>query len=156
MAEPTLVSRRPFIEPDLRPHVGTHADGAHQSIGSGASAKEVSQVARQVLNDAGYMSMSRRWHPQEFLGRVMHATEDTQFTVLDDEAVLLNLNNGHYYTLNGMGTVIWDLLDGTRTLHAVLDVICERFEVGRDQAHDDLVALVMRMEREGLLHEERG
>ena len=34
-------------------------------------------------------------------------------------SVLLHLESGQYHGLNEMGTVIWDLLDGTKTLSEV-------------------------------------
>ena len=40
---------------------------------------------------------------EEFLNRIIIPHPDVHCTVLDGEAVLLNLKNGHYYTLNRVG-----------------------------------------------------
>ena len=41
---------------------------------------------------------------------------DVQCSVLDGEAILLNLETGAYFTLNRAGTVTWELFDEARTL----------------------------------------
>jgi hypothetical protein len=43
-----------------------------------------------------------------------------------------------------------------QTLSAIHVVLCERFEVGAEQALDDLVALANELIQEGLLQLERG
>ena len=80
---------------------------------------------------------------------------DIQCSVLDGEAVLLNLETGSYFTLNRVGTVSWELFDGERTLNQVHSAICERFEVSEDVARQDLLALVSHLGQEGLIQHER-
>lgn len=80
---------------------------------------------------------------------------DVQCSVLDGEAVLLNLETGAYFTLNRAGTVSWELLDGKRTLHQIHSAICERFEVSEEVARQDLLALVQHLDQEGLIQPER-
>ena len=81
---------------------------------------------------------------------------DVHCTVLEGEAVLLHLKNGHYYTLNRIGTVTWELFDGKQTLKDVHRKICARFEVKEDKALKDLMVLVNRLGQEGLIQQERG
>ena len=80
---------------------------------------------------------------------------DVQCSVLDGEAVLLNLETGSYFTLNSVGTVAWELFNGERTLTHVHAAICERFDVGEDVARRDLLSLVSHLEQEGLIQGER-
>ncbi|GKS57778.1 hypothetical protein YTPLAS18_13050 [Nitrospira sp.] len=155
MTETKTAPKGLFIQSDLRPDVHAEVESTALPGGTGASTAEIASVASHVLTGAGYPSACQRWDPSLFLGRVLTHSCDVQFTVLDDEAVLLNLTNGHYYTLNRVGTMIWGSLDGRRPLNDTLDQLCKQFEVDRGRAHDDLVALVVRMEHEGLLQEER-
>jgi len=80
---------------------------------------------------------------------------DVQCSVLDGEAVLLNLETGAYFTLNRAGTVTWELFDGARTLDQIHSAICERFEVSEEVARQDLLALVEHLGQEGLIQPER-
>ncbi len=81
--------------------------------------------------------------------------EQVHSSVLDGESVLLNLSSGRYYSLNVVGSTIWDLCGGERSLRQILSAICERFEVSVSQAQNDVLELIMHLEQEGLLHTER-
>ena len=80
---------------------------------------------------------------------------DVQSTTMDGETVLLALDTGRYYTLNRLGTVIWDQCNGHTTMKDIHAVLCDRFEVSSDRALDDLVALANQLVQEGLLQQER-
>ncbi len=72
-------------------------------------------------------------------------------TAVDGEAILLNLDNGHYYTLDPIGSEIWGMLDGNCSLQCVVDRVCTDYDVGKDQARSDLLELVEDLQREGLV-----
>lgn len=76
---------------------------------------------------------------------------DVQCSVLDGEAVLLNLETGSYFTLNRVGTVTWELFNGEHTLAQVHAKLCERFEVGEEIARQDLLSLVKNLDQESLI-----
>jgi hypothetical protein len=76
---------------------------------------------------------------------------DVQCSVLDGEAVLLNLETGSYFTLNRVGTVAWELFNGERSLTQVHEKLCERFEVSQEVARQDLLSLVKNLDQESLI-----
>ncbi len=80
---------------------------------------------------------------------------DVQSTTMDGETVLLALDTGRYYTLNRLGTAIWDQCTGRNTMRDIHEVLCDCFEVSPDRALDDLVALTNQLVEEGLLLQER-
>ena len=80
---------------------------------------------------------------------------DVQSATMDGETVLLALDTGRYYTLNRVGTAIWDQCTGHTTMRDIHAVLCDRFEVSPDRAFDDLVALASQLVQEGLLQQER-
>ena len=80
---------------------------------------------------------------------------DVQSTTMDGETVLLALDTGRYYTLNRLGTAIWDQCNGHTTMRDIHAVLCDRFQVSSDRALDDLVALANQLVQEGLLQQER-
>ena len=53
------------------------------------------------------------------------------------------------FALNGIGVYIWGLLDGQRSLHAVLAAVLERYDVSADEAAADLHAFVERLTKAG-------
>lgn len=42
--------------------------------------------------------------------------------------ILLHLDDGSYYSLDDIGSRIWALSDGTRTLSGVAAVICDEYD----------------------------
>lgn len=44
------------------------------------------------------------------------------------KALLLHLDSGEYHELNAVGTVIWELLDGERSVAQVVEALSERVE----------------------------
>jgi hypothetical protein len=83
-----------------------------------------------------------------------HST-NVQGASMEGETVLLDLSTGRYYTLNRMGSVIWEQCTGHSTIRDIHAVLCDRFEVAPEQALDDLVALINQLVEEGLLRQER-
>ncbi|MBL8037299.1 MAG: PqqD family protein [Nitrospira sp.] len=86
---------------------------------------------------------------------VLMKNHDVQSTNMDDETVLLDLSTGRYYTLNRLGSLIWDLCTGNQTIGDIHTAICDRFDVVPERALDDLVTLVNQLTQEGLLQQER-
>jgi len=70
---------------------------------------------------------------------------------LAGEAVILGLNDGIYYGLDGSGARIWQLLQQPGTLESVADTISLEFEVDRDRALRDLIDLARDLLQRGLL-----
>ena len=73
-------------------------------------------------------------------------SKDAVFRELDGEAVILDLNAGTYFGLNGVGTRIWQLIERHGRLGAVLDDLCREYDAPPDVLEQDLLALVARLE----------
>ena len=85
---------------------------------------------------------------------VLQPNPDVQGTTMDGETVLLDLSSGRYYTLNQLGSVIWEHCTGQSTMTDIHAAICDRFDVAPERALVDLVALVHELIQEGLLQQE--
>ena len=83
--------------------------------------------------------------------RVIKRAEDIPWNVVDDEVVLLNLDSGHYYSLNESGRRIWELLDGENTIPDIIGVICEEFNVDQEKAVKDINELIDELLNEKLV-----
>lgn len=53
-------------------------------------------------------------------------------TNIDGEAVLMSVDSGSYFTLNPIGSAIWDLLETPITLAQLQEELLNKFE-GNDQ-----------------------
>jgi hypothetical protein len=88
------------------------------------------------------------------LERTFAPNRDVLVRDVDREAVLLDLEAGTYFGLNGVGTRIWHLLERDGRLKTVFDALCEEYEAAPDDIERDLLALVTRLveARLGELH----
>ena len=75
------------------------------------------------------------------------------FRELEGEAVLLNLETGVYFGLNGVGTRIWMLLGDNGALGSVFTAIQQEFDVAPERLEKDLLGLVQQLREKGLVEE---
>ena len=71
--------------------------------------------------------------------------------VVDDEAVVLDLDDGQYYGLNSVGTRLWQLLSQGASLSAICNALVAEFEVGRDEVRADVDAFLAELIEKGLV-----
>ena len=66
---------------------------------------------------------------------------DVAAKVIDGEAVIINLATGMYYSLNGPGSMVWELVEKRCSLAESGDIIAHRFGISADTAHADVARL---------------
>ena len=73
---------------------------------------------------------------------VVAAASDQVSADVEGEAVILNLADGVYYGLDGVGARIWELLREPRTAAELRDAVAAEFDVDADTAWRDLAGLL--------------
>lgn len=68
--------------------------------------------------------------------------ETVMFTLVDGDAVLLNVRTNHYYSLTEVGARLWELLSGGSSLRAAYALILSEYEVEAAQLERDLLDLL--------------
>ena len=111
----------------------------------------MSDVSQVSAPQAGLDQISERTNLDRV---VLRQSPDVQSSSMDGETVLLALSTGRYYTLNSVGSVIWEYCIGQNTLSDIQTAVCDRFHVDPNRAHDDLVTLLNQLIEEGLLQQE--
>lgn len=82
-------------------------------------------------------------------------TGHTVFRQLDNEAVLLNLNNGQYYSLNELGTHIWNTIQQHDSIEDLIIALEQEYEVSPEQLKTDVRTLIQDLITNGLIEEYR-
>ena len=70
------------------------------------------------------------------------AARDQVSAEVEGEAVILNLADGVYYGLDGVGARVWELLREPRTVDELAGAVAAEFEVDAETAARDLEALL--------------
>ena len=76
---------------------------------------------------------------------------DVAAKVIDGEAVIINLASGMYYSLNGSGSVVWELLSQHRSLAETAEAVGKRFNVPYETALVDIRAFCAELVKESLI-----
>lgn len=71
--------------------------------------------------------------------------------MVGEEAIIIKLSTGAYYSLNDTGAMFWELLDGRRTVADCARVIAAEYEVAPEVVQDDLLELAAEFKQEGLI-----
>ena len=66
-------------------------------------------------------------------------------------SLLVDLDDGRYYSLNPVGGEIWNLCDGERTAGDISAILQETYPAAADAIEDDLLELLAEMHREKLV-----
>jgi hypothetical protein len=78
-------------------------------------------------------------------------TSTTASRLIAGEAVILSLDTKILRGLNAVGSRVWDLIDGKRTVEEIVDVIVAEFDVTRAEAAADVASFVGQLIDKGLV-----
>jgi Coenzyme PQQ synthesis protein D (PqqD) len=56
--------------------------------------------------------------------------------------VLFNMDDGQYYSLNEIGSRIWELCDGSRSVGQVVSILCEEYDSPAEIVNRDALELL--------------
>ncbi|MDB4946858.1 MAG: hypothetical protein JWP97_6392 [Labilithrix sp.] len=68
-----------------------------------------------------------------------------------EEIVLLDFARGEYFGLDEVGAAVWRSLESGKTVGETVDLLVDRYDVAREVAFDDIVAIVTHLAAESLL-----
>jgi hypothetical protein len=77
--------------------------------------------------------------------------EEVASKVIDGEAIIINLANGVYYSMDKVGALVWDRLQTGDTLDDVIVAVTDAYEVSREQAESNVHELVQELLQENLV-----
>jgi hypothetical protein len=88
--------------------------------------------------------------------RLRSNSQEVAAKVLDGEAILINLSNGMYYSMDKVGAAIWELVEKGCSLEEIARIVGRRYEVTHEQATADVERLAAELRQENLVLEGDG
>ncbi len=77
--------------------------------------------------------------------------QEVLFTSMGEDAVLLHVQRGDYYSLNRVGARVWTLSDGNKNIGDLAKEITGEFDISLEEAERDIIELIEQLEKEGLV-----
>ena len=84
-------------------------------------------------------------------GSIVVASENQTSTNLDEEMVILNMESGIYYGLDGVGAHIWNQIQEPRSVGQIRDSIRRKYQVEPERCERDLLLLLQKLANAGLI-----
>lgn len=75
----------------------------------------------------------------------------TASRIVDDEALVFQSQAGEVRVFNKVGTVIWELIDGSRSVNDIAETLSERYEVPVETAREDACEFIETLVSHGLI-----
>jgi hypothetical protein len=72
-------------------------------------------------------------------------------TDLDNNKVMMNLNSGKYYILDGIASRIWQLLETSPQISDIVDILIQEYNIEYEQCLADLLRFFTKMVQAGLV-----
>ena len=88
------------------------------------------------------LTSKTRLHPNE---------TDVAAKVIDGEAILINLANGNYYSMDKVGAKIWELIEAGASVDELVANIVLLYDVAEEEVRGDIERLVEALVKEGLV-----
>ena len=81
------------------------------------------------------------------LTRGAHAS----YEVVADEAIIIDINTGTYFSLNKIGTEFWEMLNGQQTIGQHAAAIAQKYAVDTVMVTDDMLEIAQQMDNDNLV-----
>lgn len=85
------------------------------------------------------------------LNSIIRRSDNATFEVVGEEAILIHLITGTYFSLNGVGTEFWEMLDGTTSLSIHAQTLATKYAVDAAMVEADLLELATKMAADDLV-----
>jgi len=71
--------------------------------------------------------------------------------VIDGEAIIMNLTNGVYYSMDGVGGLVWSLIEAGKSLEEMIRAVTAGYDTSRAQAEADIRSLLSQLVEEAVV-----
>ena len=85
------------------------------------------------------------------LAQTWSAAKTQISTTVDEDTVILDTASGKYFSLEGVGSTVWEALQEPRSFDELLAVVLEGYDVGVETAERDVRALLGSLKEAGLV-----
>lgn len=89
--------------------------------------------------------------PTISVSSIVTAVREQLSADLGGESVILALGSGQYYSLNEVGSRIWQLLQEPTRVSDVRDAILQEYEVDPEECKSDLLMVLEELAAEGMI-----
>lgn len=73
------------------------------------------------------------------------------YRVYDGQATIVLPDTARVMVLNGTASLVWDKIDGRRTLDQIVQAVVEAYDINLDQARQDVLEFAASLQENGMV-----
>lgn len=85
------------------------------------------------------------------LDTILTRREDIPTTNIDGELGMMSIDKGKYFTLDEVGTRIWELLETPSSINQLVEVLMKEYDVDLETCQNDVKELIEKLVKEDLV-----
>lgn len=85
------------------------------------------------------------------LSTIVKQSPDQVNTDLDGDTIIMNIQNGCYFSLDDISTEIWELIANPIEIYRVCEMLVSEYDVAREQCEKEVLSFLDALNQEGLL-----
>ena len=85
------------------------------------------------------------------LSSVLTRNTDSAYRIYDGQATVVLPGRAEVKVINAPGSLIWDQLDGVRSLADILKLVLDEYEITPEQGEKDLLEFVAALHEQGMV-----
>lgn len=82
---------------------------------------------------------------------IIKKNEDMVSADLNGMIVMMSIDNGEYYGLNEVATVIWDRIEKSLSVEELVEELMEEFNVSQEQCEVDVIGFLEKLHEKNLI-----
>ena len=86
------------------------------------------------------------------LSTILTKTPDAAYRIYDGHATIVLPSKARVNVLNPVASLVWDAIDGRRTLAEILETVLRDYDVPREEATKDLLDFVSALRDQGMVN----
>ncbi|MDO4536454.1 MAG: lasso peptide biosynthesis PqqD family chaperone [Clostridium perfringens] len=73
------------------------------------------------------------------LENIVVQNKEIDVSDLNGEKVMMNIDKGEYFSLNSLGSRVWELIETPRKINDVIDILLKEYEVSEKECKDSVM-----------------
>jgi coenzyme PQQ synthesis protein D (PqqD) len=82
---------------------------------------------------------------------VPRRSPNSAFRVYDGQATIVLPDRAEVKVLNVVGSLVWERMDGARTVAEIVDAIVEEYDIAPDEARRDVLSFIEELRESGMV-----
>ena len=88
---------------------------------------------------------------EKLLNAKIVQNKEIDATDIDGDKVMMNLEKGMYFSLNSVGSRIWDIIENPTTADEIIKILLNEYDIAEEKCREAVVSFLKGLEVNGLI-----